>query len=90
MHFLLNIMTILRTVWQNILFEDQIKPLQILILIYPTKPKMFSFTFFILDINRVCGKEVAFWNNRHHFGRQIADHFMKYIHSDINENTWRR
>jgi hypothetical protein len=37
MHFLLNIMTFLRTVWQNFLFGDQIKPLEILILIYPNQ-----------------------------------------------------
>ena len=55
MHFLLNIMTILRTVWQNVLFEDQIKPLQILILTSPNKPNIFFFTFFILDIKRVSG-----------------------------------
>jgi len=45
MHFLLNIMTILRTVLQNVLFWDQIKPLQVLILIYPNHAENFVLYF---------------------------------------------
>jgi len=41
MNFRLNIMTILRTVWQNILFGDEREPLQILILIYPNQAENF-------------------------------------------------
>ena len=45
MHFLLNIMTIFRTVWQNILFGDPIKPMKTLILIYPNEAGKFLLYF---------------------------------------------
>jgi hypothetical protein len=45
MHLGLNNMSILRTLWQNILFGDQTKPLEILILMYPNQAENFVLWF---------------------------------------------
>jgi len=44
-HLQLTIMTILRTLWRNNIFGDQIKPLQILILIYLNQAELFVIYF---------------------------------------------
>ena len=77
-------LTILCTLWWNMLFGAQIKPLQLVIIIYSIEAEKFGLHFFTLVVSRVDGDQVAFWNSHHSLGRQMMEHFMTYIHSDIN------
>jgi superoxide dismutase len=70
-------------VWWNKLFGDQIKPLQPVIIIYSNQPEEFGSVFFIAGVDYVDGEQVAFWNSYHSSGRQMMEHFMKYVNWNI-------
>ena len=87
MHFQQNILTILCTLWWNKLFGAQIKPLQLVIIIYSVEAEKFGLHFFTLVVSRVNGEQVAFSNNHHSLGREMTEHFMKYVHTHIKGNA---
>jgi hypothetical protein len=73
-------------VWWNKLFGAQIKPLQLVIIIYSNRPEEFGSIFFTVNIYYVDGEHVAFWNSHCWFGRQMAERFMKYINWHIDKS----
>jgi hypothetical protein len=66
------------------LFGAQIKPLQLVIIIYSNEAEKFGLHFFTVVVSSVDGEQVAFSNRHHSLGRQMTEHFMKYIHCDSN------
>jgi hypothetical protein len=66
------------------LFDAQIKTLPLAITVYSNQAEEIGFHFGTVDVSHVDGEQVAFWNNRLSLGRQMTEHFMKYINWDIN------
>ena len=77
-----------RIVRKNNYLVAQMKTLQLLIPVYRNEAEFFSSIFFSLDISQVAVEQLAYWKRHHSLGKQIAEYFKKFIHRDINENTW--
>ena len=58
--------------------------------VYSNQPEEFGFNFFAGVISLVDRERVAFWNSHHSLGRQMTEHFMKYINWDIDGNACER
>lgn len=69
--------------WRNMLFDTKIKPLQLVIIVYSNLAEEYGFLFGNVDVGYADGERVAFWNSHHSLGRQMTEHFIKYIYWDI-------
>jgi hypothetical protein len=61
---------------------------KLLILFYPKKAENDFLPSPNLDISQVAVEQVAYLKGHHSFGRQFTEYFKRFIHWDINVNTW--